>query len=80
MEVHLHDVLEVAAILHVSRSYAYLLIRRGDIASFRLGVRLRVHPADLQAYLDRRRRPLPQPSAGSSSKPALPPARPARRP
>ncbi len=78
MEVHLFDVHEIAEILHISRSYAYLLISRGDIPSFRLGVRLRVHPADLEAYLSGRRR-LPkearQPSPAASLQTASRPRR-----
>ena len=58
MEVHLLDVREVAELLHISRSYAYLLIRRGEIPSFRLGAALRVHPSDVELYLARTRRPL----------------------
>jgi excisionase family DNA binding protein len=42
---------EVAATLHVSRSYAYLLMRRGDIPAVRLGRLVRVRQGDLDAYV-----------------------------
>lgn len=79
MPVKLYDVREIAEILHISRAYAYLLIRRGDIASFRLGVRLRVHPADLEAYLAVRRRVLQKVSGPSSTASSKPRARPGSR-
>jgi len=42
---------EVAEILHVSRSFAYLLMRRGDIPTVRIGFVVRVRPEDLERYI-----------------------------
>jgi excisionase family DNA binding protein len=42
---------EVAQILGVSRSYAFLLMRRGDIATVRIGRSVRVRPQDLEGYI-----------------------------
>jgi putative molybdopterin biosynthesis protein len=42
---------EVAQKLHVSRSFAYLLMKRGDIPTVRIGTAVRVRPEDLQQYI-----------------------------
>ena len=42
---------EVAHKLHVSRSFAYLLMKRGDIRTVRIGTAVRVRPEDLQKYI-----------------------------
>ena len=42
---------EVANILHVSRSYAYLLMKRGDIPTVHVGGAVRVRPEDLDQYI-----------------------------
>jgi excisionase family DNA binding protein len=42
---------EVAEILHVSRSFAYLLMKRGDIPSVHIGTAVRVRPGDLERYI-----------------------------
>ncbi len=42
---------DVAQILQVSRSFAYTLMRRGDLATVRLGHSVRVRPADLEAFI-----------------------------
>ena len=42
---------EIAEILHVSRSYAYLLMKRGDIPTVHVGGAVRVRPEDLDQYL-----------------------------
>lgn len=46
---------EVADILYVSRSMAYLLMRRGDLPSLRIGNAVRVRPEDLEAYIEQQR-------------------------
>jgi excisionase family DNA binding protein len=45
---------QVAEILHVSRSFAYLLMRRGDIPTVRIGNAVRVRPEDLERYIQER--------------------------
>jgi excisionase family DNA binding protein len=45
---------EVAEILHVSRSFAYLLMKRGDIPTVRIGTAVRVRPEDLEKYIHER--------------------------
>ena len=45
---------EVAKKLHVSRSFAYLLMRRGDIPTVRIGIAVRVRPEDLERYIHER--------------------------
>lgn len=42
---------EVAEILNISRSFAFQLMRRGEIPTVRLGKSVRVRPADLQQYI-----------------------------
>ncbi len=42
---------DVARILQVSRAYAYLLMRRGDIPIVRVGNTVRVLPGDLEHYI-----------------------------
>ncbi len=42
---------DVADILQVSKSFAYQLIRCGDIPSVRLGRAVRVRPEDLDAFV-----------------------------
>ncbi len=42
---------EVARILHVSRSFAYLLMRRGEIPTVRIGTAVRVRREDLEQYI-----------------------------
>ncbi|HEY5903743.1 MAG TPA: helix-turn-helix domain-containing protein [Anaerolineales bacterium] len=42
---------ELAALLHVSRSYAYLLMERGDIPTVRFGRSIRISREDLLHYL-----------------------------
>jgi excisionase family DNA binding protein len=43
---------EVAEILHVSRSFAYLLMKRGDIPTVHVGNAVRVRPEDLERYIN----------------------------
>jgi excisionase family DNA binding protein len=43
---------DVAKILHVSRSFAYLLMKRGDIPAVRVGTAVRVRPEDLERYIN----------------------------
>jgi putative molybdopterin biosynthesis protein len=42
---------EVAEILHISRSMAYLLMKRGDLPAVRIGSSVRVRPGDLEEYI-----------------------------
>jgi len=46
--------LDVAERLNVSRSYAYLLIWRGDTPTVRIGGLVRVRPEDLEEYICKR--------------------------
>ena len=45
---------EVAQILNISKSFAYRLMRRGDLATIHLGRAIRVRPSDLEDYLQSR--------------------------
>jgi excisionase family DNA binding protein len=45
---------QVAKILHVSPSFAYLLMKRGDIPTVRIGKLIRVRQADLERYIQER--------------------------
>jgi excisionase family DNA binding protein len=49
------DVMEVAHILHISRSNCYLLIQRGLLPSIRLGRSRRVRPVDLEQFISSNR-------------------------
>ena len=42
---------EVARILGISRSFAFLLMRRGDIITVRIGRSVRVRPQDLERFI-----------------------------
>ena len=44
---------DVAAILNVSRSFAYALMQSGQLPSVRLGRSIRVRPTDLDDYISR---------------------------
>jgi excisionase family DNA binding protein len=44
--------IEVARLLNVSRSFAYLLMQTGHIPTVRLGRSIRVRPQDLIEYID----------------------------
>lgn len=43
---------EVARLLNVSRSFAYLLMQTGTIPTVRLGRSIRVRPQDLLEYIE----------------------------
>ncbi len=43
--------LEVARLLHVSHSYAYKLLDKGRLPYIQIGRCRRVHPDDLQLYI-----------------------------
>jgi excisionase family DNA binding protein len=45
---------QVAEILHISRSFAYLLMKRGEIPTVRMGNAVRVRPEDLERYIHER--------------------------
>jgi putative molybdopterin biosynthesis protein len=49
---------EVAGLLNVSRSFAYLLLQTGEIPVVRLGKSRRVKPQDLEEYIERNRHSL----------------------
>jgi excisionase family DNA binding protein len=51
MEPRLLKTDEVADILQVSRSFAYQLMKRGEIPSVRIGNAVRVRPEELQRYI-----------------------------
>jgi excisionase family DNA binding protein len=42
---------EVASLLNVSRSFVYLIMKRGDVPTVRLGRSVRVRPSDLEQYI-----------------------------
>ena len=43
---------QVARILNISRSYAFLLMRRGDIPTIKLGRSVRVKLSDLEHFIN----------------------------
>ena len=51
MDEHLLDSLKVAEILRVSRSFAYLLMKRGDLPTVRIGNAIRVKATDLENFI-----------------------------
>jgi excisionase family DNA binding protein len=51
MDVRLLKGKEVAAMLGVSNSFAYLLMKRGDIPTVRIGSAVRVRFEDLERYI-----------------------------
>jgi excisionase family DNA binding protein len=51
MEVRLLKGKEVAEMLGVSNSFAYLLMKRGDIPTIQIGSAVRVRLEDLEQYL-----------------------------
>ena len=54
METKLLKSDEVAEILKVSRSFAYLLMKRGDIPTVRIGSAVRVRYEDLEWYINKK--------------------------
>jgi len=46
---------DVAEILNIGRSKAYQLIQLEDIPSVRIGKAVRVHPGDLEEYIQKNR-------------------------
>ena len=46
---------EVASILNISRSLAYRLMKQGDIPSIRINRAVRVHPRDLEVFIEENR-------------------------
>ena len=48
---NVYTVEEVAAILKISRFTVYEMVKRGDIAGYRIGRKIRVEPADLEDYI-----------------------------
>jgi excisionase family DNA binding protein len=49
------NALQVAQILHISRSYAYLLMMSGELSVIKIGRSRRVRPADLEQFIDSNR-------------------------
>ncbi len=69
---------DVAEMLKISRSYAYILMKRGDIPTVRIGSAVRVRIEDLDAYIrempeesNRKRRGRPR--SNSTGQSNLPP-------
>lgn len=54
MLVPLLSLRDVADVLGVSVDTARRLVRRGDLGSVRVGRMLRIHPADVRAYVEER--------------------------
>lgn len=51
MEARLLKIKEVADVLGVSLSFAYILSKRGDLPTVRIGNAIRVRAEDLEQYL-----------------------------
>ena len=45
---------DVASILNISVGFAYQLMKRGDVATVRLGRAVRVRPSDLEEFIHSR--------------------------
>ena len=54
MEERLLKAEDVASILNISVGFAYQLMKRGDVATVRLGRAVRVRPSDLEDYMQSR--------------------------
>jgi putative molybdopterin biosynthesis protein len=63
---------EVAEILNIKKNTVYELIKRGELAAFRVGRKLRVEREDVEAYKKRRRESGQPPVAASPPKPNPP--------
>ena len=50
---HLLKANDVAAVLNVSRSFAYLIMKNGELPTVRLGRSVRVRSEDLEKYIQR---------------------------
>jgi len=50
-DTYLLRAVDVANVLNVSRSFAYLLMKRGEIPTVRLGRAVRVRQSDLEQYI-----------------------------
>jgi excisionase family DNA binding protein len=48
-------VADAAEFLAISRRQVYVLLERGELPAVRVGMRLRLIPADLRSYLERHR-------------------------
>ena len=42
---------DLASILNISKGFAYLLMKRGDVPTVRLGRAVRVRPSDLEDFM-----------------------------
>ncbi|NLV16632.1 MAG: helix-turn-helix transcriptional regulator [Syntrophomonadaceae bacterium] len=61
---------EVAEILNIKKNTVYELIKRGDLAAYRVGRKLRIEPEDVEAYKKSRKEYVnPLPIAGTFSVP-----------
>jgi excisionase family DNA binding protein len=49
------NALQVAHILHISRSYAYLLMTTGELPTIHIGRSRRVRPVDLEQFISSNR-------------------------
>lgn len=54
MEEVFYDSWKVAEILQVSRSFAYQLMKRGDLPTVRIGHAIRVRAGDLECFIHER--------------------------
>ena len=52
MEQKLLKAEEIAAMLDVSKSFVYQMIRKGDLPAVRFGLSVRVRPQDLDAFVE----------------------------
>jgi putative molybdopterin biosynthesis protein len=63
---------EVAEILNIKKNTVYELIKRGELAAYRVGRKLRVEREDVETYKKRSRESVQLPVAASPPKPNLP--------
>ena len=63
---------EVAEILNIKKNTVYELIKRGELAAYRVGRKLRVEPKDVEAYKMRRRESVQFPMMVVPTKPNPP--------
>ncbi len=58
ISIHLLKPVEVSRVLNVSKSTVYRMLKSGDLPSLEVGFSKRVHPDDLDHFIEECRKPL----------------------
>ncbi len=58
ISIHLLKPAEVSRVLNVSKSTVYRMLKSGDLPSLEVGFSKRVHPDDLDHFINECRKPL----------------------